>query len=243
MQPGVLFDFDGTLVDTFGGIVEGVQRMRARLGAAPLPFGETKRHIGWGIRNLVGLCHPKLDALRPGSESSDRLPPDGAPLPFGEAELEDIVELFRQEYRQCQLYETRAYDGVGEICADLVRKGTRLAIVSNKPERFVRHITAALGLTDSFSLILGGDSLSTLKPDPAPLVHAMATLGIDPGRCAMVGDSALDVEAARAAGLPSIGVTWGISSPPEMEALCPTYAAGTAEELARQLPLLLGMRG
>ena len=164
MQPGVLFDFDGTLVDTFGGIVEGVQRMRARLGAAPLPFGETKRHIGWGIRNLVGLCHPKLDALRPGSESSDRLPPDGAPLPFGEAELEDIVELFRQEYRQCQLYETRAYDGVGEICADLVRKGTRLAIVSNKPERFVRHITAALGLTDAFDAQLADFSGISEQP-------------------------------------------------------------------------------
>jgi len=239
---GALFDFDGTLVDTFGGIVEGVQRMRARLHAAPLPFEETKRHIGWGIRNLVGMCHPKLDAQRPERGQTDRLPLDGTPLPFSEAELEEIVELFREEYRQCQLHETRVYEGIGELCADLVKQGAQLAIVSNKPERFVRHITAALGLTDFFSLIVGGDSLPTLKPDPAPLHHAIAALDIDPGRCAMVGDSDLDIEAARAAGPPSIGVTWGISNQQEMEGHCPTYIAGTSEELARQLRLVLGMR-
>ncbi len=222
----MLFDFDGTLVDTFGGIVEGVQRMRARLGAPGLPFEEAKRHIGWGVQNLAGQCHPMLDDRRP-----DHLPEDGGPLPLEAAALQAIVELFREEYRHCQMHQTRAYEGIPEICREYAARGIPLAIVSNKPERFVRHILAALGLADPFALVLGGDSLPTLKPDPRPLLHAIGQLGIETARCAMVGDSALDIRAAQAAQVASVAVSWGIEPAEHLRALDPTHVAESPAQL------------
>lgn len=235
-RPGVLFDFDGTLVDTFGGIVEGVQRMRARLEAGPLPFGEAKRHIGWGIKNLVGQCHPRLDALRP-----DELPADGSPLPLEEALLQETVELFRAEYQQCQMHETHAYEGIPDLCGELAGNGVALAVVSNKPERFVRHIMAVLGLADPFALVVGGDSLPTLKPHPAPLLHVVDTLGIDRRRCAMVGDSDLDIRAAQAAQLPAIAVGWGIQPPEQLRQVRPTHLVETTGALREGLRSVLGL--
>lgn len=235
-RPGALFDFDGTLVDTFGGIVEGVQRMRARLDAGPLDFEEAKRHIGWGLKNLVGQCHPRMDALRP-----DELPADGSPLPLEEALLHETIELFRAEYQQCQMHQTRVYAGIPALCTTLAERDVALAVVSNKPERFVRHIMAALGLADPFALVLGGDSLPTLKPHPAPLLHAIDTLGIDRARCAMVGDSDLDIRAARAAQLPSIAVGWGIQPPETLRPSNPTYLVDTTADLLQQIRRVLGL--
>jgi len=220
MTGAVLFDFDGTLVDTFDDIVEGVQRMRAALGGERLPPPQIRRHIGWGTANLVAQCHPRMDTQRP-----DGLPADGAQLPLDADEVERSLALFRDAYSEILMRRSRAYPGAIEMCHALSADGVALAIVSNKPERFVRLVMAALGMVDDFALVLGGDSLAARKPDPQPLRHAAATLGQPPGRCIMVGDGTLDLEAARSAGMPGCGVTWGLLGKEELVPLAPAYIA------------------
>ncbi len=226
MTGGVLFDFDGTLVDTFEDIVAAVQSMRAALGAVPLPTPEVHRHIGWGTPTLVGLCHPRLDARRP-----DRLPRPGEPLPLSSSELTAAIALFRTAYADTLVRHARVYPGMLELCRALAADGVSLAVVSNKPEGFTRVILAALGLVDPFRLVVGGDTLATHKPDPAPLVYASRGIGLPLTRCVMVGDGPLDVLAARAAGVPCCAVTWGLSREAELIASGPACLARTAHEL------------
>jgi phosphoglycolate phosphatase len=226
MTGGLLFDFDGTLVDTFDDIVEAVQRARRRLDGEPLDPREVRHHIGWGARNLMGLCHPKLDRLRPA-----QLPEDGARLPIPSEEIDEALRLFRQEYSRILLRQTRPYAGMPEVCWALARDGLSLAVISNKPERFVRQLLAGLALADPFRLIVGGDTLGRAKPDPEPLRHALRCLGLPPQRCIMIGDGRLDLLAARAAGIASCAVTWGLSTEEELIPLGPAHLARTPREL------------
>ncbi len=226
MSFGVLFDFDGTLVDTFDGIVDGVVRMRARLGAGPLPAAEIRAHIGWGIGNLVGQNHPTLDRRRRAG-----LPPDGDPLPLDAKDLQHAIDIFREEYAQGLVEGCRVYPGIAELCAELVRDGFRLAVVSNKPERFTRRILAGKGLVDPFVIVLGGDSLPTMKPDSEPLNHAARVLGVPIERCVMVGDSLIDLEAGRSAGARVCAVAWGLLPAERLAGWRPDHLASTVEEL------------
>jgi phosphoglycolate phosphatase len=226
MTGGVLFDFDGTLVDTFEDIVAAVQAMRASLGAAPLPAEEVTRHIGWGTPILVGQCHPRLDARRP-----DRLPRAGEPSPLSEAELGAALALFRAAYAETLVRHARVYPGMPELCRGLAADGVSLAVVSNKSEGFTRVIMAALGLVDPFRFVVGGDTLAVHKPDPAPLAYAARGMGLPVTRCVMVGDGPLDVLAARAAGVPCGAVAWGLSREAELIAHGPACLARTGHEL------------
>jgi phosphoglycolate phosphatase len=228
VRSGVFFDFDGTLVDTFDGIVAAVQRMRARLDAAPLRDEDIRPHIGWGIYNLIGQSHPRLDHFRP-----DRIPPDGAPLPIDARDVEHGIAVFREEYAQGLVEGCHVYPGMRELCWRLAREDCGLAVVSNKPERFTRRIMAGHGLVDPFAIVVAGDSLPVMKPDPEPLRHAARALRVELARCVMVGDSRIDVEAARAAGVPCCAVTWGIESEEELAACGPEGMARTTEELSR----------
>jgi phosphoglycolate phosphatase len=221
-----LFDFDGTLVDTFDGIVAAVQRMRGRLGAAPLPDEDVRPHIGWGVHNLIGQCHPRLDPLRP-----KRIPPDGAPLPIDQDEVERGIAMFREEYAKDLIEGCRVYPGMHELCWQLARDGFGLAIVSNKPERFTRRIMAGHGLVDPFTVVVAGDSLPVMKPDPEPLRHAARELRVAIERCVMVGDSRLDILAAHAAEIPCCAVAWGIETEAELTPLGPDRIARSAQEL------------
>jgi len=220
---GVLFDFDGTLVDTFPGIVEGVHRMRTRLGAPRLKDDDVRRHIGWGIRNLIGQCHPECDSVEI---------PNGEPLPVAPDELERSVALFRHEYSRILVSLSHIYAGIEPLCAWLGRENVALAVVSNKPDRFVRQIMAAVGLADAFELVLGADTMSALKPDPASLREAIEKLGIDSERCVMVGDSRLDIEAAKNARIASCAVTWGLGTEADLASVEPTTLVDSTHGLA-----------
>jgi phosphoglycolate phosphatase len=236
MTGATFFDFDGTLVDTFAGIIEAVQRTRAELCAPPLPPDEVRRHIGWGVAHLLAQCHPRMDSLRP-----DRLPLPTAPSQAAPEENERLITIFRGAYAEVLLLNARTYPGIDAVCRDLFHGGVPLAVISNKPEAFVRQMLAAMALADPFRLILGGDSLPQRKPDAAPLRHAAAHLGVAIERCVMIGDSRLDMEAARAADVPSCGVTWGLAPEEEIAKLKPTYIVRSAAELRGCLHEQLGI--
>ena len=226
MTGGVLFDFDGTLVDTFDDIVDAVQRMRGELGAPALAPDEIRRHIGWGTRNLIGQCLPQSDALRPG-----RLPPDADDAPFDRAAVEDGLQRFKRIYSEVMLRHSRPYPGILELCAGLARDGFGLAIVSNKQDRFVRQMTAALGLIDPFRVVVSAGAVPAHKPDPQMLRVAAERMGLPLERCVMVGDGPLDIAAARAADIPCGSVTWGLIAEEELIRLGPAFLARTPGEL------------
>jgi phosphoglycolate phosphatase len=226
MTGGLLFDLDGTLADTFEDIIEAVQRARGRLDAPPLDPREVRRHIGWGARNLIALCHPACDPLRPAS-----LPADGGPFPIPAAQVDELLALYRQEYSRILLRRTRAYPGIPEMCRALARDGASLAVISNKREHFVRQILAGLGLVDPFRVIVGADTVGRAKPDPAPLRYAIEQMGLAAERCIMIGDGKLDLLAARAAGATGCAVAWGLTPERKLIPLGPAYLARTTPEL------------
>ncbi len=238
MRPGILFDFDGTLADTFADIVETVHRLRSRLGAPGLSDDEIRRHIGWGSPNLLWQCNPGLDHLRP-----DQLPPEGEPPGFSETEAAEFKQIFLEEYEAllASSSQTRLYDGITQVCASLVDKGAVLAIVSNKTERITRRLMATLGLADYFALILGGDSLATKKPAPEQLLYTIRELALTPERTIMVGDSQLDVIAAQRAGLASCGVTWGLIPESDLRESKPTFLVRSVDALESVLTKAAGL--
>ncbi|MES2641559.1 MAG: HAD-IA family hydrolase [Myxococcota bacterium] len=182
----VLWDLDGTLVDSAGDIAAAVDRTLVRTGRAPLGEAVVRGFIGDGARKLVDRC---VEAA-------------------GSTPAERDLAVFLEEYGAALVVQTRVYHGLRAVLA-AVR--APMAIVTNKPEAFSRVIADRLDLARYFPIVIGGDTLSVRKPDPAPLLEALRRLGSDAG--VMVGDGPADVGAARAARMPMIGVAWGIALP------------------------------
>ena len=181
----VLFDLDGTLVDSSQDLTSAVNAMLGELGLPTRTRAEVLTFVGDGARDLVTRALP--------AERSDLV--DRAFARFGEL------------YGHRLLDATRPYPG---IPAALKRLGhLKLAVASNKPERFCRRIVEGLGVAPYFKLVVGGDSLPVRKPDPAVLLAITQRLGVRPTAALLVGDGAQDIEAARRAGLTSCGVAWG----------------------------------
>ena len=186
--PAVLFDLDGTLVDSASDIAEAVNRLLVELGLPRVAQARIQGWIGEGARQLIA------SALR---DAGSRLDAD------------EVFDRFMVHYEACLLLEPRLYDGVADTLQVLRDRGVRLAVCTNKPSRFVPPLLAAMGIDGYFEAFVGGDSLAWRKPDPRPLLHLATQLGCEPGRCLMVGDSETDFAAARAAGMPVALVSYG----------------------------------
>jgi phosphoglycolate phosphatase len=185
----VVFDLDGTLVDSARDLAAAVNEMLARLspGTPRLPEAQVRGFIGEGARLLV-------------SRSLTRA---GLPHPPDEA-----LSVFMDCYRGRMLHTTRLYPGVAEVLDTLT--GHALAVLTNKPGDLSRAILDGLGLGGRFALVYGGDELPR-KPDPGGLVRIMAETGQEPASTVMVGDSAIDVQTGRAAGVLTVGVRYGFA--------------------------------
>jgi phosphoglycolate phosphatase len=179
----VLWDLDGTLVDTASDLSAAIDRMLADSGLAPLGEATVRRFIGHGARNLVDRCVREAG---------------GEPGP-------DHLAAFLARYREGLCVLSRPYPGIPA----LVRELRCQAVVTNKPEGLSRALLDALDL--EIPVVVGGDTLAVRKPSPAPVRRALELLGVATG--VMVGDGEPDVQAGRAAGLRVIGVGWGIATP------------------------------
>jgi phosphoglycolate phosphatase len=189
----IAFDLDGTLADTAPDLAMALNHTLAFLGRRTVALAEVRGMIGHGVRALL----------------SNGLTATGG---FDEAALTaGFPEMMRfYEAHICDL--TAPYPGVTEALAALADRGVALALCTNKAEQLAMCLVEALGWRDRFAAIVGGDTLGVSKPDPAPLHAAVARAG--GGMAAFVGDSIVDVQTARAAGLPCIAVSFGFADRP-----------------------------
>ncbi len=188
----IAFDLDGTLVDTLPDLHEAGNRMLVALGFEPVSAEQVRAYIGDGVDRLI-------KRLLTGHQEAE----PGAAL-FARAR-----ESFTGHYVQALTRASRPYPGVKETLDEMRRRGFRLACVTNKPGAFTQPLLRELGLAARLDLILGGDSLARKKPDPLPLVHCAASFGVGVDQLLMIGDSANDCLAARAAGCPVFCVPYG----------------------------------
>ncbi|MFC4253038.1 phosphoglycolate phosphatase [Sinimarinibacterium flocculans] len=201
MNPGsgaVVFDLDGTLVDSVADLRLCLNRALAELRLPPLGRAQVTAMVGDGVRTLMQRA---LEALG--------VPTQGD---FGAAVIDRLLGRFMPLYAAAPSVHTRAYDGVPETLRQLVADGWSLAVCTNKPLAPSLTILHALGLDIFFDTVVGGDSTPARKPDPRPLRAALATLGIDAANAVMVGDGPHDAQAAGAAGTAFIGVRYGYGS-------------------------------
>lgn len=189
----IMFDLDGTLVDTAPEIADAVNALLAEEGLPALDEPTVAAGIGLGKRHL--LRHAL--AASAGAGSADP------------GVTEARLARFSQHYRAHSGRRSRPYPGARETLLDLRARGARLALVTNKEQRFTDPVLDAHGLRAQFDLVLCGDSLPAHKPDPLPLRHCMAHLDAAPERALFVGDSQTDVDAARNAGVAVWAVAFG----------------------------------
>lgn len=173
----VVFDLDGTLVDSRHDLAASTNDVLAGLGAGPLPVDVVEQMVGDGARTLV---HRAL--VRAGCD----------------ADLDTALAEFHRCYGLRLLETTRPYEGIAEVLQSLA--GTRLAVLTNKPGEPTRRLLDHFGWTGTFDRVIGGDGPFPRKPDPAGLIDLMRTCGAEPGETMMVGDSMVDVDVARQAG-------------------------------------------
>ena len=193
----ILFDLDGTLVDSAADLQDALNALLAEEGLAPLDLQAVKGMVGDGVAKLVER------GLTARGAGLDRLP----------ARVARFMELYEPNAARL----TRPYPLVAETLESLRQRGLRLAVVTNKPHAATMRILGALDLARFFDAVVGGDTLGRRKPDPAPLLHAMRALDAAPAETLMVGDNHHDVAAARAAGVPVAVVAYGYARKPAAE--------------------------
>lgn len=196
-QPNaVVWDLDGTLVDSAPDLASALNTVLDMRGFFTLSIDEVRKMIGNGVPKLVERGFNAV-GVRPDA-----------------AQLDELVALFVTQYRACATDNTRPYPGVVEALQEIHNMNIPMGVCTNKPEGFTRQILEGLGLSGFFSSVVGGDSTSTRKPDPEPVLACLRGLATEPEFSLMIGDSIHDVHAARAAGVIIGVVPWGYRSAP-----------------------------
>lgn len=211
----VIFDLDGTLVDSVQDLCNAVNAMLVAEGRAPLPYETVASYVGNGAPMLVRRAF--------GPDANDQLVEQGLAYFFG-------------YYREHMLDHTRPYPGVVEGLEKLNAAGVKMAVLTNKPVRFSADMCAGLGLAQYFFQIYGGNSFDQKKPDPIGIHTLIHEAGVRLEDTWMVGDSSTDILTARNAGVKCVGVTYGIS-PESLKEAPPDF---TLDSLTGLVSLLRG---
>ena len=192
----IVFDLDGTLVDTAPDLIAALNYVLAREGMPPVPLARARNMIGAGARKLLerGL---ELEGRQMTTAEVDRL-------------TEDFIAFYADHIAD----ESRPFEGLLDALDDLAAQGHLLAVCTNKLEWLSKRLIEKLGMTKRFAAICGADTFGISKPDPAILRQTVAQAGGDMSRAIMVGDAGPDVGVARRAGIPVIGVTFGYTDVP-----------------------------
>lgn len=221
VRKAVLFDLDGTLVDSAPDLALSVAHALTAVGVPAPGLEEVRKYIGEGAQKLL---HRSLTR-----------DPDGV---AEETLFHAASRLFFDHYAANLCVQSRLYPGVVATLKRLRQRGCHFACVTNKPARYTAPLLEALGLSGFFTVSVSGDSLPRKKPDPAPLQFAATALGMATADCTMVGDTVTDIAAARNAGMPVIAVDYGYGDPEALAAAAPDRLVCAFDELAEFLPAL-----
>jgi 2-phosphoglycolate phosphatase len=184
----VLFDLDGTLIDSAPDLGAAADKMRTDRGLVSLPLADYRPMAGAGARGMIGVAFG--------------LAPD-------HADYGALKEEFFVNYEACMTQRTYAFEGVAELIAQIDGAGLKWGVVTNKSERFTLPLTRQMPLFSTARTIVSGDTTPHSKPHPAPLLEAARQLGLSPDRCVYVGDDERDIVAGRAAGMPTVAAAYG----------------------------------
>ena len=206
----LIFDFDGTLIDSVPDLADATNAMLTTLGRDTYPIETIRNWIGNGSRMLVERALV-----------GDVTVPEGA---LTQAEANHAEQIFFEAYKNLSGSKTVAYPDVDEGLKKLHAAGYTLALVTNKPFRFVPKILASFGWQDLFSEVMGGDSLPVKKPDPAPLLHVCNALNVNVAQSVMIGDSRNDMLAGQNANMDTLGLSYGYNYGQDIRELNPTEA-------------------
>ncbi len=211
-RPALLFDLDGTLVDSGDDLTAAVNHVLRQDGLSAVSREQVLQMLGDGAPVLVDRAYAHHGAERP----------------------HDALERFRGHYRAHCLDATRPYPGVMELLRRLAPERA-VAVATNKPTAFARQIVDGLGLESLVDVVVGPESADAPKPSPGMLSAALADLGHAANEAVMIGDSPSDVEAGRRAGTATIAVLWGYRSRDQLAASGPDRIAASVEELGELL--------
>ena len=184
----VLFDLDGTLIDSAPDLGAAVDKMRVDRGMSSLPLSHYRPMAGAGARGMIGLAfgftpeHPDYDTLK---------------------------EEFFRNYEACMTQRTFAFEGVTAMIESLVARQMPWGVVTNKSKRFAEPLTQAMPLFATSAVVISGDTTPYAKPHPEPLFEAARRLKVDPSRCVYVGDDERDIVAGHAAAMKTVAATYG----------------------------------
>jgi phosphoglycolate phosphatase len=184
----VLFDLDGTLVDSAPDLAAAANWLRERAGLAPLPYERLRPMVGAGARGMVGAAFGVVP---------------------GHAEFDALRDAFLARYEQCLLERTQVFEEMSALLAQLEALRFPWGIVTNKATRFTLPLLDGLGLQRRAAAVVCGDTTSHAKPHPAPLLEAARRLDASPEQCVYVGDDLRDVQAGKAAGMATVAAAWG----------------------------------
>ena len=184
----VLFDLDGTLIDSAPDLAGAANEQRALRGLEPLPLAALRPMCGSGARGMLGVAFDS----RPGA-----------------VDYEALREEFLAIYQRRMLLHTVVFEAIQPLLDELDARALPWGIVTNKAMKMALPIAQGLGLYGRARVLIGGDSTAFTKPHPEPLLAAARALGISPSRCVYVGDDARDVQAGHAAGMATLAAAWG----------------------------------
>lgn len=193
---GVIFDLDGTLVNSLEDIADSMNRVLGEYGFPTHDLEDYKRFVGRGLRNLVSRALPE------GAKD------DGL--------ISRCRDSMLEEYGRNFLNKTRPYDGITDLLDELVRRGLKLAVFSNKNDDLTKKLVAALLPDWDFAAVIGSSAEMPEKPDPRGALLISRQSGINPERLIYVGDSDVDMETARNAGMYAVGALWGFRTKEEL---------------------------
>jgi phosphoglycolate phosphatase len=184
----VLFDLDGTLIDSAPDLGAAVDKMRVARGMSSLPLSHYRPMAGAGARGMIALAFGWT--------------PD-------HPDYEQLKEEFFVNYESCMTERTFAFEGVAQLIQELVDLKMPWGVVTNKSKRFAEPLTQAMPLFASAAVVISGDTTPYAKPHPAPLLEAAKRLGVDPTACVYVGDDERDIVAGHAAQMKTVAATYG----------------------------------
>lgn len=211
----VLFDLDGTLVDSAPDLIAALNRLLHEQGRAPADFNALRPMVSKGARAILRLGFSDMD----------------------EVGIEALLPHFLDTYAAHIAVHTCLFAGMHEVLMQLENANVRWGVVSNKAGWLARGVLNGLQLNERCAVLVAGDTLALRKPDPAPILHACALARVAPQRSVYVGDDARDVLAGRAAGLRTIAVTWGYLNGEDPYGWGADVVVDTAHELSRVLAI------